>query len=227
MRMVRSTYFAGVGQVNAQCEILHGMGAIAVRCFLSIGFLAALLPAQTTESDRIRELEARLETYRRLFVDWGGLTRYGSENTELPAPKSGENRVVFLGDDITENWNPAFFTGKPFLNRGIAGQTTPQMLVRFRQDVIALKPKVVHILAGMHDLAGRMGPATQGTMVENFQSLVELARANGIRVVLGSLLPVCDCYTNQTAVRPVGKIVGMNAWLRDYAKESGSGYADY
>jgi len=171
-----------------------------------------------------------VEQRRKLLMDWGGLTRYGSENTELPQLKPGENRVVFLGDQITENWGSGaapFFPGKPYLNRGIAGQTTPQMLVRFQQDVIALKPKVVVILAGTNDLAGLTGPATQGTVAENFTSMVDLARFHGIRVVLASLTPVCDCFTKQTGLRPQGKIIGMNGWIKDFASETGSVHLDF
>jgi lysophospholipase L1-like esterase len=178
----------------------------------------------------IAALEQQLEAQRRLLSDWAGLIRYGSENTELPRLAPGADRVVFLGDEITENWgrgNTKFFPGKPYLNRGIKGQTTPQMLVRFRQDVIALKPKVVVILAGTNDLASLTGPITQGMMAENIMSIVELAKANGIRVVLASLTPVCDCYTKQTQLRPQGKIIGINGWLRDYAAASGSIYLDY
>ena len=175
-------------------------------------------------------LEQRLDAQRRLLMDWAGLIRYGSENTEIPRPAPGEDRVVFLGDEITEYWgrgNAKFFPGKPYLNRGIKGQTTPQMLVRFRQDVIALKPKVVVILAGTNDLASVTGPITQGMMAENIMSIVELAKANGIRVVLASLTPICDCYTKQTVLRPPGKIIGINGWLKDYAAASGSVYLDY
>lgn len=175
-------------------------------------------------------LEKHLETHRHLLSDWAGLTRYGSENTELPAPAPGEDRAVFLGDEITEFWGRGkerFFPGKPYLNRGIQGQTTPQMLVRFRQDVIALRAKVVVILAGANDLAGATGPITQAMTAENVMSIVELAKANGIRVVLASLTPVCDCFTKQTARRPQGKIIGINGWLNDYAARSGSVYLDY
>lgn len=175
------------------------------------------------------ELEQQIEAQRRLLADWGGLTRYGSENAELRL-LPGEDRVVFLGDEITENWGKGkakFFPGKPYLNRGIARQATPQMLVRFRQDVIALKPKVVVILGGANDLAGVAGPATEGTMAEHFMSMTELAKANRIRVVLASLTPVCDCFRNLTVRRPPGKIIGMNGWLRDYAARSGSVYLDY
>ncbi len=163
---------------------------------------------------------------RRLLLDWAGLTRYGSENAELRAPKPGENRVVFLGGQITEQW-PGFFPGRPYLNRGIANQTSPQMLVRFRQDVIALKPKVVVIEAGTNDLAGVTGPSTEGMIGENFMSMVELAKVNGIQVVLASVTPVCDCFTNQTARRPQGKIIGLNGWIKEYAARSGSVYLDY
>jgi lysophospholipase L1-like esterase len=164
---------------------------------------------------------------RRLLVDWAGLTRYGSEDTEVPPPRPGESRVVFLGGQITERWPAALFAGKPYLNRGIAGQTSPQMLVRFRQDVISLKPKVVVIEAGTNDLAGLTGPVTDKMTVENLMSMVELAKINGIRAVLASVTPVCDCYTKQTARRPQGKIIGLNGSIRDYAEASGSVYLDY
>ena len=163
---------------------------------------------------------------RRLRVDWAGLTRYGSENTELKPPKPGEPRVVFLGDEITEKWE-RFFPGKPYLNRGIEGQTTAQMLVRFRQDVILLKPKVVVLHAGANDIASVTGPATQGMIAENVMSMVELAKVNGIRVVLASVLPVCDCFVNRTAARPIGKIIGLNGWLKDYAAQTNSVYLNY
>ncbi|MCI0388535.1 MAG: SGNH/GDSL hydrolase family protein [Acidobacteria bacterium] len=199
------------------------LGLVALGCFVA---------AQSRQdcASVIAAMELRLAAQRHLLTDWAGLIRYGSENTELPAPVSGQDRVVFLGDEITEFWgrgNAKFFPGKPYLNRGIKGQTTPQMLVRFRQDVIALKPKAVVILAGTNDLASVTGPITQGMMAENFMSIVELAKANGIRVVLASLTPVCDCFTKQTALRPQGKIIGINGWLKDYAAESGAVYLDY
>lgn len=184
------------------------------RILAGLYLLACAAPAQ--ESDRVH----------RLLVDWAGLTRYGSANTELSKPKPGENRVVFLGDEITENWKP-FFPGRAYLNRGIAHQTSPQMLVRFRQDVISLQPKAVVIEAGTNDLAGLTGPATEKMIAENVMSMVELAKANGVRVILASVTPVCDCYLNQTARRPQGKIIGLNGWIKDYAAQSGSVYLDY
>lgn len=171
---------------------------------------------------------AQTDAQRRLHMDWAGLTRYGSDNSELRAPKPGENRVVFFGDQVTERWpEESFFPGKPYLNRGIEHQTSAQMLIRFRQDVIGLKPKAVIIQAGSNDLAGLTGPATEGVIAENFMSMVELAKVNGIRVILASVTPVCDCYTNQTARRPQGKIIGLNGWLRDYAARTGSVYLNY
>jgi hypothetical protein len=134
--------------------------------------LALSSPLSAQELSR-EQLETALEAYRRILLDWGGLTRYGSENAELK-PQPG--RVVFLGDEITENWGPEFFPGKPYLNRGITRQTVAQMLVRFRQDVISLKPAVVVIQAGTNDLASVMGPSTEGTMADHFMSMVELAK---------------------------------------------------
>jgi acyl-CoA thioesterase I len=163
---------------------------------------------------------------RHLLHDWGGLIRYGSEDAEIGPPKPGENRVVFLGDDITEMWGQGgakFFPGRTYLNRGIARQITAQMLIRFHQDVVALKPKVVVIHAGTNDLL----VATEGVIAENFMSMVDIAKANGIRVVLASVTPVCDCYTKQTGLRPQGKIIGLNSWIKDYAARSGAVYVDY
>jgi len=154
--------------------------------------------------------------------DWAGLTRYGSDNAELRAPKAGEDRVVFIGDQVTERW-AGFFPGKPYLNRGIARQTSAQMLVRFHQDVVALRPKVVVIQAGVNDLLG----ATEGVIADNYLSMMDIAKANGIRVVLASVTPVCDCYTKQTGMRPQGKIISLNGWIRDYAARSGAVYLDY
>ncbi len=207
------------------------MYARPLACPLACMLAAGVLAAQTADSSRrIEELELQADAMRRLLIDWGGLTRYGSENTELKAPAPGERRVVFLGDEITEYWGRGearFFPGRPYLNRGIARQISPQMLVRFRQDVIALKPAAVVIHAGANDVAGILGPGTQAMIAENLMSMTELARANGIRVVLASILPVCDCTVPQTARRPVGRILGVNAWMREYAPKAGAVYLDY
>jgi lysophospholipase L1-like esterase len=162
-------------------------------------------------------------------MDWGGLTRYGSENAELNL-KPGRSRVVFLGDEIFEQWGQGqkpFFPGKPYVNRGITRQTSAQMLVRFRQDVIGLHPEVVIIEAGGNDIASVMGPASEATIEEFIQSMVELAQAHKIRVILASVLPVCDCFEKQTARRSPVRILGLNRWLKDYAKETGATYLDF
>ena len=158
--------------------------------------------------------------------DWGKLVRYGSENAELRPPAAGVNRVVFFGDDIFDNWEQ-FFPGKPYLNRGIAQQATPQMLVRFRQDVIALQPKAVIIMGGTNDFAGYAGPATEGTIAENIETMTELAKLHGIKVVLASVTPICDCFQILSARRPPGKIIGLNGWIKRYAARSGAVYADF
>ena len=165
----------------------------------------------------------------RLHNDWAYLEKYRQANAALPAPAPGENRVVFYGNSITEGWAQHFaseFPGKPYVGRGISGQTTPQMLVRFRQDVVALQPKVVVILAGTNDIAGNTGPSTIEMIEDNMASMAEIAKANHIRVVLSSVLPVYD-YPWRPGLEPAGKIVALNAWLRNYAASHGATYLDY
>jgi acyl-CoA thioesterase-1 len=165
---------------------------------------------------------AQTEWQHKLLTDWAGLTRYGSDDTELRPPKPGEKRVVFLGDQITERWPEAkFFPGKPYVNRGVAHQTSGQMLVRFRQDVINLQPKAVIIQAGNNDLAGLVGPVTEPMIAENLTSIVELAKVNGIKVVLASALPA-----SQTRLLP-GKIISLNGWIKNYAAKTGAVYLNY
>jgi lysophospholipase L1-like esterase len=135
-----------------------------------------------------------------------------------------------MGDSITDAWGRSlgvFFPGKPYINRGISGQVTPQMLLRFYQDVIALKPKVVVILAGTNDIAGNVGPMTMEATENYFLSMADMARANNIRIVLASLTPVCDYIKPQTAQRPPEKILALNRWLKDHAEKNGFVYLDY
>ncbi len=165
----------------------------------------------------------------RLRDDWASLARYREANARLGLPRPGERRVVFYGNSITDGWARYFdtmFPGKPYVGRGISGQTTPQMLVRFRQDVIALEPAVVVILAGTNDIAGNTGPSTQAMIEDNFISMVELAKANGIRVVLSSVLPAYD-YRWRPGLEPAGKIVALNTWMRHYASTHDVVYLDY
>jgi lysophospholipase L1-like esterase len=204
---------------------------LPVRIFCAlIACGVAVVQAGQDAPQTIAMLEQRLSAYRHLLADWAGLTRYGSEDSEIKPPAPGETRVVFIGDQITEFWGRGeakFFPGRHYINRGIGGQTSPQMLVRFRQDVIALKPGVVIILAGSNDIAGVTGPATRGTLSDHIMSMTELAKTHGIRVVLASITPVCDCTGPQTDLRPPRKIAEWNEWLRSYAVESGSVYLDY
>jgi lysophospholipase L1-like esterase len=163
--------------------------------------------------------------------DYGELARYRDENARLKPPAPAEKRVVFFGDSITDAWPlPEYFPGKPYVNRGIGGQTTSQMLVRFRQDVIALQPKVVVILAGTNDIAGNTGPTRDDDIEANYASLAELARANGIAVVFSSVLPVHN-YTPRSqdffAQRPPERILELNRWLKTYCAAHGCVYLDY
>jgi acyl-CoA thioesterase I len=169
--------------------------------------------------------------------DWGNLARYKDVNRTLPAPAAGEARVVFMGDSITDAWPQprygSFFTGKPYVGRGISGQTTPQMLLRFRPDVIDLKAKVVVILAGTNDIAGNTGPYSNEEIQGNVQSMAELAKANGIKVVLSSILPVSAYHQApaaplpQTMLRPMTRIRAVNDWMKSYAAANGHVYLDY
>jgi acyl-CoA thioesterase I len=176
------------------------------------------------------EIAARVRLQQeRLLNDWANLARYRDQNAQLAPLAPGEARVVFYGDSITDGWGRVqgtFFPGKPYVNRGISGQTTPQMLVRFRQDVVALKPKVVVILAGTNDIAGNTGPSTPEMIQDNFKSMVDIAKANDIRVVLASILPASD-YPWKPGLNPGPKIVALNTWLKQYAASRDLVYLDY
>jgi lysophospholipase L1-like esterase len=163
-------------------------------------------------------------------LDWPGLGRYKEADLALTPSAAGENRVVFMGDSITDGWHfndaDGSFPGKPYINRGISGQTTPQMVVRFRQDVIALKPKVVVILAGTNDIAGNTGPMTLEQTEDNLASMADLAAGNNIRVVLCSITPAFD-YPWKPGLTPAPKILAVNAWMKAYAAQKGYVYVDY
>jgi lysophospholipase L1-like esterase len=162
---------------------------------------------------------------RRGATDWAGLCRYQAANA---AQSPGAAKVIFIGDSITENWllaDPDFFTGA-VVNRGIGAQTSAQMLVRFRADVVALRPAVVHILTGTNDVAGNNGPLRPLDFQNNIESMVEIARANEIRVILGSI-PPANAFNWQPTLKPAPQIAALNAWLRDYARSRGLAYIDY
>ena len=161
--------------------------------------------------------------------DWANLNRFKEDNAKVGMPKTCDDRVVFMGNSITQGWIekvPAFFENRPYINRGISGQTTPQMLLRFRQDVINLYPKVVVILAGTNDIAGNTGPSTLEMIEDNIHSMTELAQANGIQVVLCSVLPAYD-YKWRPGLEPAEKIVELNRRIKKYAETHGAVYCDY
>ncbi|MEZ4971166.1 MAG: SGNH/GDSL hydrolase family protein [Flavobacteriaceae bacterium] len=161
--------------------------------------------------------------------DWPNLQHFAEDNKKVGIPATNENRVVFMGNSITIGWlnkRPEFFEGKPYINRGIGGQTTPQMLLRFRQDVIDLKPKVVVILAGTNDIAGNTGPSTPKMILDNIKSMAELAEANGIKVIISSILPAFD-YPWRPGLNPNKKIPAINSMLKEYSETNGHIYLDY
>lgn len=161
--------------------------------------------------------------------DWANLNRFKTENDSLDLLLEDENRVVFMGNSITEGWSnfcPDFFEGKSYVNRGISGQTTPQMLLRFRQDVINLKPKVVVILAGTNDIAGNTGPTTLQMIMDNIVSMTELAESNDIKVVLSSVVPAYD-YPWRAGKKPNENIPALNKMIMEYAKANNLVYLDY
>lgn len=172
----------------------------------------------------------------RALSDWAFLAKYREADNVLAPPAPGEARVVFMGDSITEGWGqqgsaaspdrPEFFPGKPYINRGISGQTTPQMLVRFRQDVIDLRPKLVVLLAGTNDIAENTGKTTLRAIEDNIESMSDLARANGIRLVLCSVLPASD-FPWHPGLQPASKIRALNTWIKDYAARNNFVYVDY
>ena len=209
--------------------VVVGMMAVGVRGFAQQSAPAAsdkAAPDAAAESQQKMEMKvARMELE---LEDWAQLERYREADLALPASEPG--RVVFYGDSITDGWvknGGKFFPGKPYVNRGISGQTTPQMLVRFRQDVVDLHPEAVVILAGTNDIAGNTGPSTLVMIEDNFRSMTEIAKANGIRVVLASVLPVKTYPWRPSVADPAGKIEELNAWIKGYCAQEKLTYLDY
>jgi lysophospholipase L1-like esterase len=203
----------------------------------------AVAPAQSGsqapgDCSELPAIKQRLTGAENRLADWPNFARYRDANAKVAAPGKDDARVVFMGDSITDGWGrqdaAPFFPGKPYINRGISGQTTPQMLIRFRPDVIALSPKAVVILAGTNDIAGNTGPSTLAMIEDNLSSMAELAHQHGIRVVLASLLPISDYGHNrdgkpitQTTRRPPAQILALNDWMKKYAAAGGMTYLDY
>jgi len=197
----------------------------------AFGWVAA---QPTTDCTEVKTQLTRAETR---LKDWPQLARYHDANAKVTGTTKNEARVVFMGDSITDSWQNSkfggFFPGKPYIDRGISGQTTPQMLVRFRADVIVLHPRVVVILAGTNDLAGNTGPMTLEAIEDNLISMAELAKANSIKIVLASVLPISDYEQRdgkpiiRTVQRPPEKIRALNDWMKAYATKNKLIYLDY
>ena len=207
----------------------------AHRLILALFLLSTFAHGQQSPDDTVKAIQ-NLKKYRESLIpqwmsDFGNLSRYRDANAKLGLLPVNEDRVVFMGDSITDIWNLAkSFPGKPYLNRGIGGQTTPQMLIRYRPDVIALQPKVVVILAGTNDIAGNTGPMSLAEIEANLKTMSELARIHGIRVVLSSVIPVND-YTERSKLffplRSPEQILELNRWMKNYCAQNGCVYLDY
>jgi lysophospholipase L1-like esterase len=209
------------------------------RLMISLAILIGVFGGAAAQpaADPCADTKAQLTRAENRLKDWPALARYRDANGQLAQPSRNKARVVFMGDSITDSWDDpkygGFFPGKPYVDRGISGQTTPQMLVRFRPDVIALHPKIVVILAGTNDLSGNTGPTTLEAIQDNLMSMAELAKSNSIRVVFASILPVSDYEQRdgkpivQTVRRPPEKIKALNEWLRSYTSKNNLTYLDY
>ena len=206
---------------------INFLSALIILVFTTINVVVAQnKPAEPTKEKKEAYQKAQEDL---LHNDWANLGRFREENKQLKMPAKGEIRVVFMGNSITEGWSridPGFFSEKPYINRGISGQTTPQMLVRFRPDVVNLKPSVVVILAGINDIAGNTGPSSLEMIEENLASMVEIAQANSIRVVLSSVLPAFD-FPWRRGLEPAEKVVQLNSWIKNYAETHKCIYLDY
>ena len=194
---------------------------------LTLLFTVLLFAVQINAQQVLSKEE--MDNINKLKTDWPDLNRFKEENAKLSAPVAGENRVVFMGNSITIGWiewDPGFFKDKPYVDRGISGQTTPQMLVRFRQDVVDLKPAVVVILAGINDIAENTGPSTLEMIEGNLSSMCEIAKANNIKVVLSSVLPA-NIFPWRRTINPAEKVFALNQWIKEYAAQNNHVYLDY
>ena len=199
--------------------------SVGLRAQTGAAASTAPAPAASLSREEVQKMEVEDARMKAQLQDWAQLGKYQAANGALTSPV----KVVFFGDSITEAWEyngGSFFPGKPYLNRGISGQTTPQMLVRFEQDVVHLHPAVVVILAGTNDVAGNTGPETPAMIEDNFRAMTDIARRNGIRVVLASITPAAR-YPWRPGVESVPEIRELNAWLKQYAAEQKLIYLDY
>jgi lysophospholipase L1-like esterase len=212
---------------------------VTLMCLVAVGpgMRAAQTPMAAAPCPEVASALTALMRNDSRLRDWANLARYREANRTLPPASGNDARVVFMGDSITDLWQQprygGFFPGKPYVDRGISGQTTPQMLLRFRPDVIDLEPKVVVMLAGTNDIAGNTGPVTNEEIQGNIASMSELAHAHKIRVVLASVTPVSGYHVAssaavpQTTSRPMARVQALNEWMKTYAAAHGDVYLDY
>jgi lysophospholipase L1-like esterase len=207
----------------------------SISLILSLLFTGHAIIAQNQNATKLidgktgEQIIQEYEFWSGIKDDWPNLAYYREANAKLQAPAANENRVVFMGNSITEGWimnSPEFFEGRPYIDRGISGQTTPQMLIRFRPDVIDLKPKVVVLLCGVNDIAENTGPSTLEMIEGNIASMAELAKASGIKVILCSVLPAYN-FPWKPGLEPAEKIVTLNKWIKAYAEKNSFIYLDY
>lgn len=216
----------GTGMVAEPCAGLVVPVPDAVKAYFR---LLATLPQSGTRPGPPAEFAVYRQSYAAARKnDWADLCRYQADNERLRAGPAVKRRTVFIGDSITELWgldDPDLFNDN-IVNRGISGQTSPQILLRFQADVLALKPAAVHILVGTNDIAGNTGPTSVEQYRNNIKAMVTLAKANGIRVILGSM-PPSDFFPSRPAFKPAPQIAFLNMWLKAYAERENIGFIDY
>jgi lysophospholipase L1-like esterase len=203
--------------------------AVGQQLFVQVAEAQVSTPGTATQGKTLEQMQKEYQDWTRVRDDWPNFARYHADNAALAAPAAGENRVVFMGNSITDGWinaSPEFFSSNHYVDRGIGGQTTPQMLVRFRADVVALKPKVVVMLCGINDIAGNTGPSTLEMIEDNIASMTEIAKANNIKVILSSVLPAYD-FPWRPGLEPAGKVIALNTWIKSYAAKAKVNYLDY
>jgi lysophospholipase L1-like esterase len=232
---ITTTPFIVVADISHPQWYVQKMLRKANGLILALFLLSTFAHGQQSPDDTVKAIQ-NLEKYRESLIplwmsDFGNLARYRDANAKLGLLSVNEDRVVFMGDSITDIWDLAtYFPGKPYVNRGIGGQTTPQMLIRYRPDVIALQPKVVLIMAGTNDIAGNTGPMSVAEIEANYATMAELARAHNIRVVFSSVTPV-NGYTERSKLffplRSPQQILELNSWMKNYCAQTGCVYLDY
>ena len=192
--------------------------------------VSALGTAQQADLTRTTNSACDVQNPKKALLDWADFSRYREDNASLDLPTAGQKRVIFFGSSTTDNWgrrfDSSFFPGKPYINRGISGETTPQMLLRFQQDVVALKPVAVVFLGGSNDVAGNTGRMTLDMTEDNISSMAAIAQANGIKMILASQLPVKSFFWNR-CLQPEADLLALTAWEKNFAATHQLGYVDY